>query len=145
MVVGSSGLARASEEEFTPWTEVAFVTTVPKPYGTVRVSAKLDASGAALAEVTVAGSGGLAVTVPARAWAGVEKPRLAGVTSAFEQGYDPTPWFYVKIPYGDGRQTAKGWMQATLVLAFQGSRLAYRALRVPKADGTLDWQQDKLE
>ncbi len=145
LVVGSSALARASEEEFTPWAEVALVTTVHKPFETVRVTVKLDASGASLAEVTVHGGGGLAVSVPARAWAGVAKPRLAGVTTTFERGYDPTPWFYVKIPYGDGLQTANGWKQAELVLAFQGPRLAYRALKVPKADGNFDWKQDKLE
>ena len=145
LVVGSSGLARASEEEFTPWTEVAFVTTVPKPFETVRVTVKLDAGRAALAEVSINGAGGLALSVPARAWAGVAKPNLAGVTTTFERGYDPTPWFYDKIPYGDGLQTANGWKQATLVLAFQGPRLAYRALKVPKADGSYDWKQDKLE
>lgn len=143
VVILCAAPSRASEEQFTSWSELTFTTAVPAPYGALTVHLAVDAAHARLAEVSVSGAV-LRVTVPASAWAGVEQPRLAEVTTTFEVGYDPVPWFYVKIPYGAGVQTDKSWAFAKLVLAFQGTRIIYRALVTPKADGSYDWHRDDV-
>ena len=135
-------LGAASEEAYVSWTELSFVAAAPSPFGATTVTLETDAGKLSSLAIECAEAG--AIEIPDGALTAIDSPQLHAIRTTWEVGYDPEPWFYVKVPYGEPVTLDDAVRYRTVVFAVQGKRVVYRALTEPKAGGGNTWTQEKL-
>ena len=131
----------ASEEEIIRWREVSLLADVPE-YGLVRVAAERD--GDHLVYVRVELATGEHLEVPPVGLADIERPQLEQIQVRYEVGYDPTPWLYVVIRYGDPIAVGSEMRWPEVSYAVQGNRFVRRGMRSWTPDGNVEWTSTEL-